>query len=464
VAKSVIFTVGVDLPGPDFEYVPFDSNRTFLDTDVCIFQPTLGDVHYHYEGFQGHSLIDQSSSVDFKKNVEHWKNEIVTAASSGKLVVVFMAAPIELYYYTGRQEVSGTGRSQRRTNIVNPCSSYDSVPNVGRVTAKTGTTVKFTAEANFLKPYWDEFSKYSAYQTEFEPRNSTPILTAGSSDRTVGAIIRTAKGGAVLFLPPLDLKQFVTQKDDDEYWAPDGVKLGHRLAASLKSLNQALAQKSKLSPPPSWSLSPDYRLTSESLLLKKIEGVEKEIQELSKRKLDCERALLEAGMFRHLLYEQGAPLETAVLAAMKVFGFAAENFSKGGSEFDVVFVSVEGRCLGEVEGKENKAVNIEKFSQLERNIQEDFARDEVSDYAKAVLFGNAFRLKPLSERENYFTEKCISAARRVGAALVRTPDLFEPIKYLQENSDAAYAAACRRAIIETEGDVVTFPAVPNQNE
>jgi len=49
-------------------------------------------------------------------------------------------------------------------------------------------------------------------------------------------------------------------------------------------------------------------------------------------------------------------------------------------------VSPEGdRYIGEAEGKENKAVNIDKLGQLERNIQEDFARDEVQEPARGIL-------------------------------------------------------------------------------
>jgi hypothetical protein len=131
------------------------------------------------------------------------------------------------------------------------------------------------------------------------------------------------------------------------------------------------------------------------------------------------------------------------------------------SEFDAVFISPEGRCLGEAEGKDNKAINIDKFSQLERNLQEDFVREEVEEYAKGVLFGNAYRLQPLDKRGDYFTEKCVSAAKRVRATLVRTPDLFGPARYLKENpSDTAYAKQCREAMFATEGGVLVFPSPP----
>jgi hypothetical protein len=116
--------------------------------------------------------------------------------------------------------------------------------------------------------------------------------------------------------------------------------------------------------------------------------------------------------------------------------------------------------LGEVEGKDSRAVNIDKFSQLERNLHEDFAREGVTDYAKGVLFGNAERLKPPTERREAFTAKCVTAAKRVHVALVRTADLFDCVRYLQANPDPDYARACREKIFEADGLVVVFPVPP----
>jgi hypothetical protein len=149
-----------------------------------------------------------------------------------------------------------------------------------------------------------------------------------------------------------------------------------------------------------------------------------------------------------------------VVEALTTIGFVAKRYAEGESEFDVVFEAPEGRCLGEVEGKDSKPINIDKFSQLERNLQEDFARDDVKEYAKGVLFGNAERLIDIQSRGETFTTKCVSAAKRAHVALVRTSDLFDPIRYLRTHSDSDYATACRKAIFASDGDLVVFPAAP----
>jgi len=120
------------------------------------------------------------------------------------------------------------------------------------------------------------------------------------------------------------------------------------------------------------------------------------------------------------------------------------------------------RFLGEAEGKDTKAINVDKISQLERNLSEDFARDEVTEYARAILFGNAFRLQELSTRGDFFTVKCVSTAIRIKAALVRTPDLFFVARYVKEGGDTAFGAKCIEVIAAAEGAVVVFPTVPSE--
>ena len=115
--------------------------------------------------------------------------------------------------------------------------------------------------------------------------------------------------------------------------------------------------------------------------------------------------------------------------------------------------------IGEAEGKDNKAVNIDKLRQLAMNIHEDLQREEVASPAKPVLFGNGFRLLPLEERSDPFTEKCHSAAATSSTALVFTPDLFPPVQYLVSQPDPDYSRSCREVILNVVGRVA-FPKAP----
>jgi hypothetical protein len=91
------------------------------------------------------------------------------------------------------------------------------------------------------------------------------------------------------------------------------------------------------------------------------------------------------------------------------------------------------------------------------NIHEDFDREGVTEPAKAVLFGNAMRLAPPKERGEFFTDKCLTAAKRIGCALVRTTDLFEVARCLAETPNPDFAQKCRQALFNASGEVVAFP-------
>ena len=456
-----IFVVGFDLPGDEFEYVPFNSDQSLLDADIVLYEPSLGGYR-GFEEYHGRNLLTQEGSVRIVENIRHWKSELAAATNAGKLVVVYLAKPEFCYRYTGERQFSGTGRSRVTTNVVTDVSSYEAVPNISSVEAKSGQQTKLMPTASFLLPYWKDFGDLSPYETFVDGKFTDVLLTTKTGEKTVGAWVRGK--GALLFLPPIryDEKAFLKYDKNERarVWTPEALKFGKRLSATLAALSDGLRAGRARTPPPAWAQDGKWSTQTERDLLDQIASVTKSISELQERRTELDHRFEEAGLLRGLLYEQGPQLERAVREALTLFGFVAKPFKGGDSEFDVVFESQEGRFLGEVEGKDNRAINIDKMSQLERNLQEDFARDEVTDYAKGVLFGNNERLVPPEERGQPFTDKCLTAAKRLSVALIRTADLFEPARYLRDSPDDAYAASCRDAIFRTSGDLVTFPATP----
>src|SRR5262245_25246643 len=126
-AKRRIFTVGFDLPGDEFEYIGFKSTQTFLDADIVLFEPVLAepsplgltsDQYYNDKPILPGDTIEQ---------LDHWRSEIIAAVNAGKLVMIYLAKPIKAYCYTGRKELSGTGRNRSITNEITEISSYDAV-------------------------------------------------------------------------------------------------------------------------------------------------------------------------------------------------------------------------------------------------------------------------------------------------------------------------------------------------
>jgi hypothetical protein len=239
-----------------------------------------------------------------------------------------------------------------------------------------------------------------------------------------------------------------------------GKSVGKQFVNALVQIDKAVRMHAERTPAPTWVLQEEFALQEEIALKKERASIDQKIVELQNARTAVNANLEEAGNLKGLLYETGTPLESAVLEALRMLGFQAENYKDAESEFDVLFVDPDGeKLLGEAEGKNDKAINIDKLDQLNRNVQEEFAKRPDAKYAKGVLFGNAFRLAPLSERGDFFTDKCIAGAGRLSFALVRTPDLFPIAKYLKENPDADFAKACRKEILSTAGKVVIFPSI-----
>jgi hypothetical protein len=338
--------------------------------------------------------------------LSHWHAELRKALAGGKLVVVFLPKVTEAYVYTGEKQFSGTGRNRVTTNIVRRLTSYDAVPNI-QVTSKSGTEITVNGAIGFFASFWAEFRGHlPSYEVWIEGKFSDVLLQTKTGNRVVGAAIRQGTG-AMLFLPLIRQGQSAarstkTRSPGLKRLTP--IQFGKKLVSALVALAESLASERTVSPPPSWVADPTFRLPEEAVLESRILAAQRRVEEAEAEKRQLELDLARAGSLRRLLYEQGTPLEEAILEALRLMGFTAAPFRDGDSEFDAV--------------------------------------------------------TSLDDRGEVFTEKCFTAAKRNGTALVRTPDLFEPVRYLKDQADKDYARRCREAVFAAKGEVVVFPPPP----
>lgn len=458
---ATIFSIGFPFPGDVVENIPYWSNRSLLDADIILFEPTFYK-YQAYEHYLGLPSLTDHSSFYVSQHASHWRSELKDAYHNGKTIVLFMAKPSEVYRDTGKRTYNGTGRNRQTTRIVELFSSYAAIPFGFSVQARYGKEIVSNGSLKYLASYWSEYEELSPYEVTLTGEFTDTLLVTKTGRYTVGASMRSAKG-TVLCVPPISYNEdeFTIRKEGSpDKWNQKAIQFGKRLAKVIAELDIAIRSELQETPAPEWSISDEYRLAEETNIEAVIEERAQQIALLQEQRRQSEDALAEVGKLRGLLYEQGKPLENVVTEALKLLGFDASRYVDGDSEFDSVFTSDEGRFLGEFEGKDSKAINIEKLSQLERNIQEDFAREEIVEHAKGVLFGNAYRLTPIAERADFFTAKCFTGAKRSNTILIRTPDLFPIARYLRENNDPDYALICRKALAASEGKIVEFPPLP----
>lgn len=458
-AAKKIFSIGFEFPGDFAENLSFRSEQSLLDADIVVFEPRISD-YITTGSYRGKQMINHSDSFALQEDASHWRSELKVALNSGKTILVFLSKLEEVYVHTSDGELA--------LNEKELISNYSAIPlNLGRIVPRRGKEIRVVKDLGVLAAYWKEFGRYSTYEVYLEGRTPEPILTTKTGNKTVGCICRKGSGTMIL-LPPIrwDENSFVVfdEKEKEQYWSDEAVRFGKNLATHIFELDKALSSGQGLTPAPDWTSVNSFKLKQEIVLQQNIKSTSNRIQSLQDKRSKLLAELENAGTLRRLLYEKGRPLEEAIIQALSLMGFKAKGYRDAESEFDAVFVSPEGRFLGEAEGKDNKPISIDKLSQLERNLQEDFAKDEVTEFAKGALFGNAFRLRPLSDRPEFFTAKCKTGARRCKVALVRTTDLFEVAKYLQEHRNRAFAKRCREALFGTQGEVVQFPKPPKKGK
>ncbi|ELX09962.1 hypothetical protein Jab_2c20460 [Janthinobacterium sp. HH01] len=460
-----ILTVGLDLASDNAVMEAFESKASLLDWDLILFRPDIPDGIYSSDYYKGKPSLGDSASFLLKEKCEHWRREIKQAVDSGKNVFIFLSAIKEVYVDTGERQHSGTGRNRATTRIVDLYSNYATVPLDLKPVSTNGKAMKLsTLGAEILAPYWDAFAENSSYAVLLDKAVPGICLTTKHGDKPVGAIIRAKhSNGALVLLPDIDFYASDFLEDDDEEgakWTTKAEEFAVRFLSTVINLDKALKSTTEVTPEPLWAAESAYMLAQERVLKLKLLEAERRVEEAQREKETLQESVSAAATPRALLYEKGKPLETAIVEGLKTLGFAAAQFKDGTSEFDVVFECAEGRLLGEAEGKDTKAVNVDKLRQLAMNIHEDLQREEVTAPAKGVLFGNGYRLIPPLERNTQFTDKCITAATSQVTALVTTSSLFKAVKYMSGQEDDEYASKCRTAILVGIG-LVELPEPPN---
>lgn len=465
--KKVI-TIGYQVPGLSDCYKPYSSEQSLLDADLVVFEPDISvysEDEFLIGTHRGKDSYDENLSFLFKENTHHWRNELSTALEVGKTVFVIFGKYKEIFVQTGKKQYSGTGRNARPIISVEQANNYMFLPiTLPPLIPKEGNEIKPYNHPIFAA-FWSDFKGYLKYESYIDGNINDPLFITRTGQKPVGGLFKVGKGHLIL-LPPIRYPdEFIeyNEKEEKDYWTKEALAFGEQLVNCFVDIDNSLRSVSEQTPPPTWVSEETYSIEGEKEKRVEIDDINKKIDKLAENKNLLLNKMREEGLLKNLLYEQGTPLENAIIDALILLGYKAENYNDGQLEIDQVIVSPEGkRFIGESEGKNNSAIGIDKFRQLESNIQEDLQREEVQEPAIGILFGNGFRLQAPPKRPAQFTEKCLINAKRLGAILIETSDLFSIAKYLKMTCDKEYASLCRAAIEQSRGKIVVFPEIPNR--
>jgi len=456
-AKKVI-SVEYQIPGFSQDYHEYSSDQSLLDADVIVFKPE----QFYLPSGGGKPSFDESGSFEIQKNARHWQTELLVALEYGKTVFLILGKYQIASIRTGQTEIKG----RTHINYVTDYSNYTFLPiSLPPMTAKSGAEIVFTGDPVFAI-FWKELGKYLKYECYLNQKVPRPIFVTKTGERPIGAVFKVKKGHLVtLPLLEYDEETFLKRhKNGESHWTKEALKFGNTLVSQLLNIDRLLKSEQLATPPPEWVMNSEFLSQRETGLRKAIDNKKEEVQKLKIQEESLQSELRDEQQLKNLLFETGKPLEAAVICALRILGYSAENYNDGELELDQLILSPEGdRFIGECEGKDNSAVNIDKLRQLSENIQADLQKESVDKPAIGILFGNGFRLTAPKDRPTQFTEKCLSSAKR-GTVLIQTMDMYPVIRYIQETNDQDYMKQCRDAILAGIGHIVGFPTPPSNSK
>lgn len=457
VDQKQIFTVGYTIPTFEKNKINFGEDVSLMDADILLISPDSLRPSGDWVSFttSDSGCYNVETSKRYKQKISHLGKEIEDQLNVGKNVFIFL---------TKKEEYSlayGVSIDKKAHNFsVEKYNNYNFLPiNLGTLTSASGKHIEFSGNKIF-KDFYEKFKNNLEYQLYIENSKDAQIIFTGKDKTKILGAIYKAKNGHIIVLPSLnyDEKKFTEYKEKKRYWTAEAVKFGKTLFKILKDIDKILREGGEKTQPPDWTNEDDFQLEEEKILKKEVKTISEEIDALIFKKSDLLIKIEAEAKLRDLLFETGKTLENAINLALKILGYTAENYNDGNLELDHVIISPEGdRFIGEAEGKDTSAVNIDKLRQLLINIHEDLQREEIDNPATGILFGNGFRLTKPSEREEQFTTKCLNTAKTSNCTLLRTTDLLRVAKYIKESNDQDFAKSCRDSIKSSIGKIVQFP-------
>lgn len=460
-----ISTIGIEIPGQGENEIDFSSHFSLMDADIVVISPDSIRPNGEWVSFSaGGGCYNVEPSKRFQEKSSHLQKELRDLLNSGKTAFIFLSRKEEFQL---AQSVSSPRKGQHTYNTLTT-DNYKFLPiNIGSLTNASGKHLKFTSE-NIFATFDKTFSNHLEYQLYIENTKGAQVIYSGKDPtKVLGSVFKIGKGHMIV-LPILNLSQagFTEIKTDKlgkekEFWSKKGLAFGNSLISCLVEIDRKLRESSDKTPPPEWINEKPFQLKKEIEINGAIISNAEVIAKLQKENERLKEELTQQTSLKDLLFENGKTLELAVTKALHLLGYKAENYDDGQLEMDQIILSPENfRYIGECEGKDNKDIDVSKFRQLQDALNADFAREEVTEKAFGILFGNPERFISPESRKLDFTAKCKSGAEREKIALVKTSDLFLVSKYLSENKNETYKQKCRLAIHNQLGKIVVFPKPP----
>ena len=398
----------------NIEEIKFRSSQTILEYDMVIINVNSIYEEYEFSGdYQGIPSLTHYSSVDMKEDINRRKKEFETYLKAGKAIIVITPYNDKRTIYTGRQDISGTGRNARVTNLIDFIDTPKLCPTEFNTTKARGRTIEFVNKN--AREVFDKYIGDLVYDSFTDEEKVKNVIAKIPNTDKVVFWYEQVDNGIVVFMPDAYFSQ---------YEKSTGSRKEKNFLQDLYNYTQTLNQKIKQEIP-EWLQK--YQTKEERDVNDKIENINKQIQQLLSRQNKLEKQKEEMEDIKRVFISSGDELEKSVKNIFKELGFNIIKF--GGNEEDLVCENDGKYFIMEIKGVDGSATEKHTAQTLKWKTNY-FINTDID--GKGVLIINGFKNKELKSRNNIFTKQILKYDEHQNLCLLSTIQLFNILNQFRE--------------------------------
>lgn len=436
-------------------YHPSDSKDSIRDADVLVISPfaLLPKLAGLFAGIDETPVeLNKQQTWLLLEYHEFWNEQIEDALSMGRTVIYYIEN-ITTFYKTLFNSRTQTTYHVRTTS----CSLFPGLESID-FTECNGSNVKCPSSP-ILATLNETYSQYMFHSIVF--KNDFPIAySTADGARRVGFLNRHSNGH-VLVLPPIEFERLLSDQynclsSDVQMSYDEFVKHKFKdFENELITVHSALT--SDRQPEPNWASR--YILGDETAFGSKIDALKRRIDKTKHELAKKENELRELNSIKGLLYGTSKFLEAQVTRALQELGYFVKSFSGEYVEIDHVVDDPDEniRFICETEGRDRKAVGIDKFRQLQDHLSQYAGGTKSKRALQGLLFVNGRRLIDPTSRGEVITPALLNRSIQTQTTIVPTVELYKAVSYLMGKKDEEYKKAVRLAIRSKMGGIAEIP-------
>jgi hypothetical protein len=422
----------------------FAGDTSVFDYDVVIWDPIGSFSEYVGEfpkRFQNLPSLPDSQSIQILSDTKRRRAEFTEFVNSGRTLLIPVSPPLECYIHLGKKTYSGTGKNRVTTRHVEIFDLLAAVPSTDfNFSRASGDRIEYVGDGPIIRVL-RKYKNIVGYNAVIKAPHGSVIARVAGTDRVVGAIQRSERGGHLILLPSVGLKAGLTDDEvlnDESPW----LKIAPEFHADLREAIEQLHGHRTAARPPwvgRFATQEQQELRTQVLDQQaRVEAARAELAELQTKQESAEAK-------DQLFLGTGRALELEVKAVLELLGGVVTEPSVGRDDWRVHFP--EGEAVVEVKGV-GKSGAEKHSAQLEKWVANSLEESGVNP--KGILVVNTFREKPLDERtEDDFPAQMLPYSKSRNHCLATGLQLF--IMRSQIESGSLSAEQARRTLLETVG-------------